>query len=130
LQHRLTLAAVKSKKPTGCAGRLDLTHEVLPEREDGQIPLEPLLSFLAQTRFSNVFLPPRARAMMWSRLPPSRPTYSPEYWQTPPSRTKMASRETRASFIGMLGWFGGYGFSGTMGFFTGTMHIPALFAFL
>jgi len=30
----------------------------------------------------------------------------------------------------MLGWFGGYGFSGTMGFFTGTMHIPAFFAFL
>ncbi len=30
----------------------------------------------------------------------------------------------------MLGWFGGYGFSGTMNFFTGTMHIPALFAFL
>ncbi len=30
----------------------------------------------------------------------------------------------------MLGWFGGYGFSGTMGFFTGAMHIPALFAFL
>src|SRR5215467_7645182 len=30
----------------------------------------------------------------------------------------------------MLGWFGGYGFSGTMGFFTGPMHIPALFAFL
>src|ERR1700741_2463359 len=30
----------------------------------------------------------------------------------------------------MLGWFGGFGFSGTMGFFTGTMHIPALFAFL
>jgi len=30
----------------------------------------------------------------------------------------------------MLGWFGGYGFSGTMGFFTGTMHIPAAFAFL
>src|SRR5215467_12073169 len=29
-----------------------------------------------------------------------------------------------------LGWFGGYGFSGTMGFFTGTMHIPAVFAFL
>ena len=25
----------------------------------------------------------------------------------------------------MLGWFGGYGFSGTMGFFTGPMHIPA-----
>ena len=30
----------------------------------------------------------------------------------------------------VLGWFGGYGFTGTMGFFTGTMHIPALFAFL
>ena len=30
----------------------------------------------------------------------------------------------------MLGWFGGYGFSGTMGFFTGVMHIPAIFAFL
>jgi putative oxidoreductase len=30
----------------------------------------------------------------------------------------------------MLGWFGGFGFSGTMGFFTGTMHIPAAFAFL
>jgi len=30
----------------------------------------------------------------------------------------------------MLGWFGGYGFTGTMGFFTGTMHLPALFAFL
>jgi len=30
----------------------------------------------------------------------------------------------------MLGWFGGYGFSGTMGFFTGMLHIPTLFAFL
>jgi putative oxidoreductase len=30
----------------------------------------------------------------------------------------------------MLGWFGGYGFTGTMGFFTGVMHIPAIFAFL
>jgi putative oxidoreductase len=30
----------------------------------------------------------------------------------------------------MLGWFGGYGYSGTMGFFTGVMHIPAPFAFL
>jgi putative oxidoreductase len=29
-----------------------------------------------------------------------------------------------------LGWFGGYGFTGTMGFFTGVMHIPAVFAFL
>jgi putative oxidoreductase len=30
----------------------------------------------------------------------------------------------------MLGWFGGYGFTGTMGFFTGALHIPAPFAFL
>jgi putative oxidoreductase len=30
----------------------------------------------------------------------------------------------------MLGWFGGYGFSGTMGFFTQQLHIPAFFAFL
>jgi len=30
----------------------------------------------------------------------------------------------------MLGWFGGYGFSGTMGFFTHQMEIPAPLAFL
>ncbi len=30
----------------------------------------------------------------------------------------------------VLGLFGGYGFTGTMGFFTGTLGIPALFAFL
>jgi len=30
----------------------------------------------------------------------------------------------------LLGWFGGYGFSGTMGFFTDVMHIPAPLAFL
>ena len=30
----------------------------------------------------------------------------------------------------MLGWFGGYGFSGTMTFFTQMMHIPVPFAFL
>jgi putative oxidoreductase len=29
-----------------------------------------------------------------------------------------------------LGWFGGYGFSGTMGFFTQQAHIPAPLAFL
>jgi putative oxidoreductase len=29
-----------------------------------------------------------------------------------------------------LGWFGGHGFSGTMSFFTGMMHIPVVFAFL
>ena len=30
----------------------------------------------------------------------------------------------------MLGWFGGYGFTGTMGFFTQMLHIPAPLAFL
>lgn len=30
----------------------------------------------------------------------------------------------------LLGLFGGYGFSGTMHFFTDTMHLPALVAFL
>ncbi len=30
----------------------------------------------------------------------------------------------------LLGWFGGYGFSGTMGFLTKQMGIPAPFAFL
>jgi putative oxidoreductase len=30
----------------------------------------------------------------------------------------------------MLGWFGGYGFSGTMNFFIHQMGIPAVFAFL
>lgn len=30
----------------------------------------------------------------------------------------------------MLGWFGGYGFHGTMGFFTAKMGIPAPLAFL
>ncbi|MEO8616501.1 MAG: DoxX family protein [Luteolibacter sp.] len=28
----------------------------------------------------------------------------------------------------LFGWFGGYGFTGTMNFFTGTMHIPWMFA--
>ncbi len=30
----------------------------------------------------------------------------------------------------LLGWFGGYGFDGTMGFFTQTMHIPSPVALL
>ncbi|MFT3681982.1 MAG: DoxX family protein [Ferruginibacter sp.] len=30
----------------------------------------------------------------------------------------------------LLGWFGGYGFSGTMQFFTGTMHLPWIIGFL
>jgi len=30
----------------------------------------------------------------------------------------------------LVGWYGGYGFAGTMGFFTETLGIPAVFAFL
>ena len=30
----------------------------------------------------------------------------------------------------MLGWFGGYGFNGTMGFLTGTAGLPWIMAFL
>ncbi|TLD72443.1 DoxX family protein [Phragmitibacter flavus] len=30
----------------------------------------------------------------------------------------------------LLGWWGGNGFSGTMGYFTGNLGIPAVFAFL
>jgi putative oxidoreductase len=30
----------------------------------------------------------------------------------------------------MLGWFGGFGFTGTMNMFENAMHIPAVFAFL
>lgn len=30
----------------------------------------------------------------------------------------------------LLGWYGGFGFSGTMGFFTETIHLPWLIAFL
>jgi putative oxidoreductase len=30
----------------------------------------------------------------------------------------------------LLGWYGGYGFSGTLGFFTDTMHLPWIIAFL
>jgi len=30
----------------------------------------------------------------------------------------------------LFGWFGGYGFEGTLGFFTGKLGIPAVFAFL
>lgn len=30
----------------------------------------------------------------------------------------------------LLGWYGGFGFSGTMDFFTGTMHLPWLIALL
>src|SRR5689334_4702800 len=30
----------------------------------------------------------------------------------------------------LLGWFGGYGFTGTMQFFTGTIHLPWIIGFI
>lgn len=30
----------------------------------------------------------------------------------------------------LMGWYGGFGFSGTMGFFTDAMHLPWIIAFL
>lgn len=30
----------------------------------------------------------------------------------------------------LLGWFGGFGFTGTMNFFTGTVHLPWIIGFL
>lgn len=30
----------------------------------------------------------------------------------------------------LLGWFGGFGFNGTMSYFTGTVHLPWIIAFL
>jgi putative oxidoreductase len=30
----------------------------------------------------------------------------------------------------LFGWFGGYGFTGSLGFFTNNLHIPVIFAFL
>jgi putative oxidoreductase len=55
---------------------------------------------------------------------------------TDPSRTLLFQRAVLGALIvphgaqKLLGWFGGYGFSGTMQFFTDTMHLPAPLAFL
>src|ERR1051326_4273999 len=55
---------------------------------------------------------------------------------TTPDRTLLAQRVALGLIMfphgaqKLLGWFGGYGFAGTMGFFTGTMHLPSPIAFL
>jgi len=55
---------------------------------------------------------------------------------TNPDRTLLLQRVALGAIMlphgaqKLLGWFGGYGFSGTMEFFTGTMHLPAPLAFL
>jgi putative oxidoreductase len=54
--------------------------------------------------------------------------------QTQPSWPAVVARLTLAMVMfphgaqKTFGWFNGYGFSGTMNFFIGTMHIPWLFA--
>jgi putative oxidoreductase len=55
---------------------------------------------------------------------------------TAPDRTLLVQRIVLGLVIlphgaqKLLGWFGGYGFSGTMVYFTDTMHLPAPIAFL
>ncbi len=57
-------------------------------------------------------------------------------FQTRPDFTGLLLRLTAAIVLfphgaqKMLGWFGGYGFSGTMAFFTDTLHLPWLIGFL
>ncbi len=57
-------------------------------------------------------------------------------FQTRPDFTGLLLRLTAAIVLfphgaqKMLGWFGGYGFSGTMTFFTDTVHLPWLIGFL
>jgi putative oxidoreductase len=51
-------------------------------------------------------------------------------WTAPISRVTLGVVMFPHGAQKALGWFGGYGFSGTMGFFTQTMGIPAPLAFL
>jgi len=55
----------------------------------------------------------------------TRPT-----WSAMVLRLGLAGVILPHGFGKLLGWFGGFGFSGTMGFFTHKMHIPAPLAFL
>ena len=58
------------------------------------------------------------------------------FFQTDRSATLLFQRLVLALVIlphgaqKLLGWFGGFGFEGTMGFFTGTLGIPAVVAVL
>lgn len=57
-------------------------------------------------------------------------------FDTPDSRTLLAQRVVLGLVMfphgaqKVLGWFGGYGLAGTLGYFTDTLHIPAPIAFL
>lgn len=58
------------------------------------------------------------------------------FFATNDSRFQLVARAALGALIfphgaqKLLGWFGGHGFSGTMGYFTGTLHVPAAAAFL
>lgn len=58
------------------------------------------------------------------------------FFETDHSKTLFAQRVLLGAVMlphgaqKLFGWFGGYGFDGTMGYFTGTLHIPTLLAFL
>jgi putative oxidoreductase len=65
-----------------------------------------------------------------------QPTVLDRLLATDPDRTLLFQRAVLGAIMlphgaqKLLGWFGGYGFSGTMGFFTDTMHLPAPLALL
>ena len=58
------------------------------------------------------------------------------FLKTDTSRTLLAQRALLGAVMlphgaqKLLGWCGGYGFSGTMAYFTGVLHIPSALAFL
>jgi putative oxidoreductase len=66
----------------------------------------------------------------------SQPTVLDRLLATDPDPTLLFQRAVLGAIMlphgaqKLLGWFGGYGFSGTMGFFTDAMHFPAPVAFL
>lgn len=67
---------------------------------------------------------------------PSEPSLFERLLSTDRDRTLLLQRVILGAIMfphgaqKLLGWFGGYGFSGTMAFFTDTMHIPSPIAFL
>jgi putative oxidoreductase len=63
-------------------------------------------------------------------------TIARRFFATNDSRFQLAARVALGALMfphgaqKLLGWFGGHGFSGTMGYFTGTLHVPAPAALL
>lgn len=63
------------------------------------------------------------RAAVWRSLVETKPSFAALV-----ARVTIGGVMLPHGFQKTLGWFGGYGFKGTMGYFTGTMHIPWVFA--